>query len=297
MAKIFQILLDLSEVWVTVNRHPSKAETMLFDAVLAFLETVSSQDASYKNQLMELGILRIITNLCAPHCLATYKYGSEYYATFNEWALGVFPHLVGQVAVVHPDILQEAYTESLGEDYANLHLPETVNLIALYNTANPNEDVDIAAKMKERKGAWSCMNDIVPSLQGSTLTVSSEDTNWRTIYVTSLTESGMFWAQVNCQESFQIIHRISDVLEKWPQKSVLSEAPTVGTLLAYKDEAIGYARFQVMGETDESTLRVRALDYGSVSELSWKNESVFEIEPEMGIDDIPPQAQLCRLKG
>jgi len=263
---------------------------LLHEHATKFLAMIAGLNSKYQHELVELGIIQKLVDLCSifsaegAHrncCYSKIKYKKEGINIMKQLIEG--RKLVGKV----------------DSDQSVASLKGSLNVLAveLFDTTT-NEDVNINKRLIEHGIAWpedkkdeDESNKVLPQM--------TEDPVWMDFYITKVVDAHCFWALID-KKALETIEKLSSMLEEyiyslneWRLDNVKC-GMKVCVSMATSTTTNKWRRGCVMEIDEENKACVVLLvDYGYSVRIKWNHLAPLPIFA----DEMPNQAYLCVLKG
>ncbi|XP_052094600.1 uncharacterized protein LOC127730306 [Mytilus californianus] len=219
-----------------------------------------------------------------------YSFSSQFTSTVK--SLCENKHLVGHVS---PCTLSVKVKEDIAKATNGMlstvsNFPTEVHVCSLYDTNNPDNEINTTAHLVSNKLAWPLNTKSKPNQQRED---ESEDA-WKDVLVTEVISGPYFWAHIGI-ETIENVRKIQNLLLLEYSSGRLHRVSCVkGDLIVVAKETDGEVclfRAEVLSRKPQE-IRAWALDYGFVFDIAADN--VYGTPNDL---NMPPQIKLCSIQG
>lgn len=294
--KIPKSLLDIVETRLGKDSLTSLEIELLkkATAVLLYFSNPDGPKACMESLLLGNAV-SVLTGLCTDRTSSMFGMSPQSANILKTLTVG--KNLIAETAPMRENILDEAYCLYVGEGHRHMSLKRSGYVVTLYDTNNPDQDININEEMLKSK----TVSDHNSGVGTSTGDEGREDENaksFQDVKVTSVINGGYVWAQVGIGNSVSAtVEKVQQILEEWPKESRkhVMHIPQTSQFVCGQTKDIGHFRAQVLFKDDEDTVTLLAMDYGIFRRFLW--QGLFFLTPQMNLRAYPLQAVLCRVKG
>lgn len=219
-----------------------------------------------------------------------YTFSSQFTSTVK--SLCENKHLVGHVSpcTISVRVKEDITKATRGMLRTVSNFPTEVHVCTLYDTNDPDNEIDLTAHLVSNKLAWPLDTKSKPNQQ-------KEDESWKDVIVTEVISGPYFWAHIGI-ETIENMRKIQNLLLLEYSSGRLHQMSCVkGDLIVVAKERDGEVflfRAEVLSRKPQE-VRVWALDYGFVVDVAADN--VMNVYGTPNNLNLPPQIKLCSIQG
>ncbi|XP_071156571.1 uncharacterized protein [Mytilus edulis] len=222
-----------------------------------------------------------------------YTFSSQFTSTVK--SLCENKHLVGHVSpcTISVRVKEDITKATRGMLRTVSNFPTEVHVCTLYDTNDPDNEIDLTAHLVSNKLAWPLDTKSKPNQQKE----DESENAWKDVIVTEVISGPYFWAHIGI-ETIENMRKIQNLLLLEYSSGRLHQMSCVkGDLIVVAKERDGEVflfRAEVLSRKPQE-VRVWALDYGFVVDVAADN--VMNVYGTPNNLNLPPQIKLCSIQG
>ncbi|XP_070570876.1 uncharacterized protein [Ptychodera flava] len=271
-------------------------QIVMVEQATSLIQTLTYDHPENQNTLKKQGLVEMLVNLCDVYGV---KHTPSLQCRYPDEALDLFRQLTDNKVLIgnmrQLDDKKLSYLQrNMQSVYRGLE-SEEIYEVDLYDTSTET-DISISKELISAGYAWPSPDQVSqPGLEENYMKESGAGV-WRDVVISEYTDIQCFCVRLVEENTSKTIHKLEDILKYKNPLQRLLKKPCIGETIIAETVFNGQHklyRAKVKDWITMATILVKALDYGHMEKLPWKQQYAM---PE-GLQSISPQAVLCTLRG